>query len=242
MLARENIVYVGDLVGWSEAELLKLWGFGKKCLREIKAYLAPELELGMQLAGWSHETAEDFNKVVWEEGRQPVIIKIREAWSELVAASRDVQSLSEDAKVRLARRISEIDFSPRTLNALAAARVAFVGDLVQMTATELLKEPNFGRKSLKEVQDFLAPDLTLGTSLEGWTPDTAAELERSLQKRLEAARLSEFLRKLEKTGPISLWSRSCEPLPVSAMETNAARSSRSRTTDGMDREPRHLKQ
>ena len=202
VLAQEGIIYVGDLIEWSEAELSRLWGFGKKSLSEIKAFLGSNLRLGMELDGWSHQTAEEFKTIGNGEGRETPDGEVGSGWGEPLDRPPDVQSLPEDIKVRLARRISDVDFSPRTQHALAAAQMTFVGDLVETPAVELLRLPNFGRKSLKEIQNFLAPDLSLGTSFEGWTRDTAAELEHRFQKRLEAARLSEFLSKIEKIGPI----------------------------------------
>jgi len=202
ILAREGIIYVGDLIEWPETELLRLWGFGKKSLSEIKAFLGSELRLGMELDGWSHQTAEEFKTIVNGEGQETLDGDARNSWCEPLDRPRDLHSEPEDVKVRLARRISDVDFSPRTQHALAAAQLVFVGDLVETPAAELLRLPNFGRKSLNEVQNFLAPDLSLGTSFEGWTRDTAAELERRFQKRLEAARLSEFISKMERTGPI----------------------------------------
>ncbi len=49
----ENVVYIGDLVQRSEAELLKTPNLGKKSLSEIKTVLAEKgLSLGMRLENW----------------------------------------------------------------------------------------------------------------------------------------------------------------------------------------------
>jgi hypothetical protein len=98
VLDREQIVYVGDLVSSSEGELSALWGFGKKCLREVKAYLGPELKLGMQVSGWSHQTARDFQKFTkaagWSESKAEGG-SARTSKAAPIDILRDVQSLPE---------------------------------------------------------------------------------------------------------------------------------------------------
>ena len=44
----------------------------------------------------------------------------------------------------------------RSSNCLRAAEIKTIGDLVQKSESEMLKYRNFGRKSLKEIQDLLA--------------------------------------------------------------------------------------
>jgi len=47
--------------------------------------------------------------------------------------------------------LDEVPFTVRTSNCLRAANVYNVGQLLQWTENELLKLPNLGRKSLKEI-------------------------------------------------------------------------------------------
>ena len=51
--------------------------------------------------------------------------------------------------------LDEVPFTVRTSNCLRLANVYNVGQLQQWTANELLKLPNLGRKSLKEIIDEL---------------------------------------------------------------------------------------
>lgn len=53
-------------------------------------------------------------------------------------------------------RIEELDFSVRTYNCLKKANVLTIGELVQLTETDLMNIRNFGKKSLNEVKDKLA--------------------------------------------------------------------------------------
>src|SRR4030042_1020516 len=57
----------------------------------------------------------------------------------------------------------EMELSIRSQNCLDRAGIKLIGELVQKTVPELLTLHNFGRKSLKEIQDALA---TLGLTLE----------------------------------------------------------------------------
>jgi DNA-directed RNA polymerase subunit alpha len=53
------------------------------------------------------------------------------------------------------RPVSDIEMSARVARRLDELGVTTVGQLTQITAAELLNQPNFGRKSLAQVEDFL---------------------------------------------------------------------------------------
>lgn len=52
--------------------------------------------------------------------------------------------------------IDQLEFTVRTANCLKAEGIETVDQLIACTAQELLKAPNLGRKSLKEIEDTLA--------------------------------------------------------------------------------------
>lgn len=63
-LKNENIIYVGDLVSKSEAEMLKTANFGRKSLNELKENLkAMNLGFGLKIANWPPKNLEDLLKV-----------------------------------------------------------------------------------------------------------------------------------------------------------------------------------
>ena len=68
-------------------------------------------------------------------------------------------------------RIEELDFSVRTYNCLKKANVLTIGDLLQISESELMQIRNFGKKSLTEVREKLS---TLGLSILGATDDDTA--------------------------------------------------------------------
>jgi DNA-directed RNA polymerase subunit alpha len=55
----------------------------------------------------------------------------------------------------LDKSVDELELSVRSSNCLRAAEIKSIGDLVQKSEPEMLKYRNFGRKSLKEIQDIL---------------------------------------------------------------------------------------
>ena len=66
-----------------------------------------------------------------------------------------------------------LDLSVRANNCLENAGIKFIGELVQRKERDLLNTRNFGRKSLREIQNKLSP---MGLSLT--IPDWPAHLER----------------------------------------------------------------
>lgn len=73
----------------------------------------------------------------------------------------------EDAKAELRKLletpIGEIELSVRAANCITSANIKTIGDLVQKTESEMLKQRNFGKKSLNEIKTILeGMGLTLG--------------------------------------------------------------------------------
>ena len=56
----------------------------------------------------------------------------------------------------------------RSANCLKNDNIIYIGDLVQKTEAEMLRTPNFGRKSLNEIKEVLAQmGLHLGMEVTG---------------------------------------------------------------------------
>jgi DNA-directed RNA polymerase subunit alpha len=83
----------------------------------------------------------------------------------------------------LLRKVEELELSVRSANCLKNENIIYIGDLVQKTESEMLKTPNFGRKSLKEIQAVLSQmGLDLGMSVTGWPPENIEELAKRLDE------------------------------------------------------------
>jgi len=79
----------------------------------------------------------------------------------------------------LDKSVEELELSVRSSNCLRAAEIKTIGDLVQKSEPEMLKYRNFGRKSLKEIQDILGEmGLSFGMDItEYFDGKTAARLD-----------------------------------------------------------------
>jgi hypothetical protein len=71
----------------------------------------------------------------------------------------------------LLNRVDELPLSVRSANCLKNDNIVYIGDLVQKTDAEMLRGPNYGRKSLNEIKEMLASmGLDLGMKVPGWPP------------------------------------------------------------------------
>jgi DNA-directed RNA polymerase subunit alpha len=83
----------------------------------------------------------------------------------------------------LLRKVDELELSVRSANCLKNDNIIYIGDLVQKTEGEMLRTPNFGRKSLNEIKEVLATmGLHLGMQVAGWPPDNIEELAKKLDE------------------------------------------------------------
>ena len=82
----------------------------------------------------------------------------------------------------LLRKVDELELSVRSMNCLKNDNIIYIGDLVQKTEPEMLRTPNFGRKSLNEIKEVLnSMSLYLGMEIPNWPPDNIVELSKKLE-------------------------------------------------------------
>ena len=63
--------------------------------------------------------------------------------------------------------------------------IIYIGDLVQKSEGEMLRTPNFGRKSLNEIKEVLnTMSLYLGMEIPNWPPDNIAEMSKKLEESI----------------------------------------------------------
>jgi len=83
----------------------------------------------------------------------------------------------------LLRKVEELELSVRSANCLKNDNIIYIGDLVQKTEADMLRTPNFGRKSLNEIKEVLANmGIHLGMKVEGWPPENIEELAKRLEE------------------------------------------------------------
>ncbi len=128
-LAKMGVLSLGDLVRFTEQELLAHKNFGETSLQEIKDILAQKgLRLGMG----------------------------RESEDEATRAFLGVERVQEDRDAILKRPISELELSVRSRNCMSTLGVQTIGDLVGHSETELMSCKNFGQTSMNEIRQKLA--------------------------------------------------------------------------------------
>ncbi len=82
----------------------------------------------------------------------------------------------------LLKKVEELELSVRSANCLKNDNIIYIGDLVQKSESEMLRTPNFGRKSLNEIKEVLMHmELNLGMSVPDWPPENIDELAKKYE-------------------------------------------------------------
>ncbi len=80
------------------------------------------------------------------------------------------------------RKVDELELSVRSANCLKNENIFYIGDLVQKSESEMLKTPNFGRKSLNEIKEVLVQmGLSFGMTVTSWPPENIDELIKNIE-------------------------------------------------------------
>jgi len=98
---------------------------------------------------------------------------------------------AEEAKPDLAfnpvllKKVDELELSVRSANCLKNDNIVYIGDLIQKTEAEMLRTPNFGRKSLNEIKEVLANmGLHLGMDVPNWPPENIEDLAKKFEDQM----------------------------------------------------------
>jgi len=82
----------------------------------------------------------------------------------------------------LLKKVDELELSVRSANCLKNDNIVYIGDLIQKTEAEMLRTPNFGRKSLNEIKEVLnGMGLHLGMDVTEWPPENIDELSKKFE-------------------------------------------------------------
>lgn len=85
----------------------------------------------------------------------------------------------------LLKKVDELELSVRSANCLKNDNIIFIGDLIQKTEAEMLRTPNFGRKSLNEIKEVLGDmDLHLGMHIPEWPPEDIEMLSKKFEENI----------------------------------------------------------
>ena len=96
---------------------------------------------------------------------------------------REARPLEPEFNRNLLRKVDELELSVRSANCLKNDNIVYIGDLIQKTEAEMLRTPNFGRKSLNEIKEVLTTmGLYLGMEVPNWPPENIEELAKRLDE------------------------------------------------------------
>ena len=92
------------------------------------------------------------------------------------------QEVEPKLNPNLLRKVDELELSVRSANCLKNDNIIYIGDLVLKSENEMLRTPNFGRKSLNEIREVLSQmGLGLGMSIEDWPPENIETLAKQIE-------------------------------------------------------------
>ncbi|MFC0633048.1 DNA-directed RNA polymerase subunit alpha [Brevundimonas balnearis] len=85
----------------------------------------------------------------------------------------------------LLKKVDELELSVRSANCLKNDNIVYIGDLIQKTEGEMLRTPNFGRKSLNEIKEVLMTmGLSLGMDVPNWPPENIEDLAKKFEDQI----------------------------------------------------------
>ena len=86
----------------------------------------------------------------------------------------------------LLKKVEDLELSVRSANCLQSENITYIGDLVKKSEYEMLRTPNFGRKSLNEIKEVLSEmGLKLGMDIDSWPPENIEELSTKFDDPFE---------------------------------------------------------
>ena len=106
-----------------------------------------------------------------------MLVNFEEAHCSGMRSVRDDLDFDEN----LLKKVDELELSCRAANCLKNENIFYLGDLVQRTESDMLRTPNFGRKSLNEIKAVLTNmGLSFGMTVPGWPPEDIDGLVKKL--------------------------------------------------------------
>ncbi len=107
-----------------------------------------------------------------------LFINFEEPSREVVEESREELPFNRN----LLRKVDELELSVRSANCLKNDNIIYIGDLVQKSEADMLRTPNFGRKSLNEIKEVLSQmGLHLGMEIPDWPPENIEDMAKKLE-------------------------------------------------------------
>jgi len=99
------------------------------------------------------------------------------------ASHHEEEAVEPEFNPNLLKKVDELELSVRSANCLKNDNIIYIGDLVRYSESEMLRTPNFGRKSLNEIKEVLGHmGLTLGMEIASWPPENIEDMAKRLEE------------------------------------------------------------
>jgi Bacterial RNA polymerase, alpha chain C terminal domain/Sigma-70, region 4 len=164
-----KLVKVGQLAALTAADILRWRNAGNKTLQEIRSVLG---SLGLRLSGDEQPVGLIDQKLLLELSVAPPPV------TPTIAPTIYFKNAAPEIQRRLIARLKDFDLSPRAKNLIIQNEIVYLGELIQLHQSDLIKYLNLGRHTVKELSDFTDSfGFSLGTSIPDWSRKEAASLE-----------------------------------------------------------------
>ena len=168
-LAQLKSLSATDILGWRNA--------GRKTLREIQELLG---SLGLKLTGDLEPTGSLNIKRLQELSTSP---------TELAASPANALRLTDAApeiQRRLVTRLKPFSLSTRARNILTISDITFLGELVQLSYSRLVKFKGSGKRTATELTRLVSAEgFRPGTTIPDWSDELVAILEVRFARQIK---------------------------------------------------------
>jgi DNA-directed RNA polymerase subunit alpha len=184
-------LHVGMGVGYSSVENREIRGDKEIGLIVIDAIFSPVLRVAYKVENARVGQATDYDKLIitvttdgtcTPRDAMAVAARILQDQVSVFVNFNDNISVKEEYEegesfnMDLLKSIDDLELSVRANNCLKSEGIKYLGQLVSKKELEMLKKPNFGKKSLDELKQVLSKmGLHFGMNIE-WPPENINEL------------------------------------------------------------------
>lgn len=155
MAEREKMVLHEVMEGKKYEDVGEVLGLSRERVRQLFEKALRKIRYGSVVYG------KVYDEVLTLRGENQNLRKVIERQEAMLKDYMEKLHIEDMPQEQMAaelygKRLVDCDLSVRTLNCLKGADIDTIGDLVQYDKTDLLRLRNFGKKSLTELDDFLA--------------------------------------------------------------------------------------
>ena len=180
VLAGMNVVAMGQLAQLDYWFVWRRPNLGRKTMKEIKnAMTELGLPFGLEIDNWPKQ--EDLPSIMSQgsgdetgEEQDDGVGKGLDFMS-LVSGDEidiDFETANENLRNDLLKAIDTLDLSARARNVASNMNARVIGQLAMMERETVFRQPNVGRKTLKELEGVLVTrGLSFGTGIRNWPDD-----------------------------------------------------------------------